>query len=138
MQKHFSLHSSYTLAAILLAIHAVALGALLPLPVPAWMKWVAVPCLLFSLVYYLRRDARRSSSTSCVAFRLEETHMVLITRNGQEVTGRLLRDSVVMPFMTLLRILPDGARFARSVVIFPDALAPESFRQLRVLLRWGK
>jgi hypothetical protein len=138
MQKHFRLHSSYILTALLLLIHVLALASVLRLPVPAWGKWATAISLLASLIYYLRRNAWRSLSTSWVAFRLEKTHVVLIARNGQELAGQLLSDSVVMPFMTLLRILPHGARFARSVVIFPDAIAPESFRQLRVLLRWGQ
>lgn len=49
-----------------------------------------------------------------------------------------MSSSVVTPFMTLLRIAPQDARLARSVVIFSDAIAPESFRVLRVALRWKK
>lgn len=138
MQKHFSLHSSYVLTVLLLLIHLLALANVLWLPVPAWIKWIAAASLLFSLIYYWRRDAWRSLPASCVAFRLEKSHVVLTCRNGQELPGQLLSDSVVMPFMTLLRVLPSGARVARNVLIFPDAIAPESFRQLRVLLRWGK
>lgn len=95
-------------------------------------------CLLGSLTYYLRRDASLSLPSSCVAFRLQESHIVLTARNGQELSGQLLSGSVVTPFMTLLRISPLGARFARSVVIFPDAISAESFRELRVALRWKK
>jgi len=46
-------------------------------------------------------------------------------------------DSLVTPFITVLNVLPQGARLARSVVILPDSLDAESFRQLRVWLKWG-
>jgi toxin CptA len=48
-----------------------------------------------------------------------------------------LRDSLVTPYLTVLNVLPQGARFSRSVVILPDSLDAESFRQLRVWLKWG-
>lgn len=138
MQNHFSLNSSRTFAVLLLVIHLVVLAALMLLPLPLWAKGGMLVCLLGSLTYYLRRDASLSLPSSCVAFRLQESHIVLTARNGQELSGQLLSGSVVTPFMTLLRISPLGARFARSVVIFPDAISAESFRELRVALRWKK
>lgn len=137
MQNHFPLNPSRILAALLLLIHVMSLAVVLLLPVPLWGKLAGLGGLCCSLYYYLRRDARLSLSTSCVALRLEKTRVVLIFRNGQELAGELLSDSVVMPFMTLLRVLPQDTRFARSVVIFPDAIAPEQFRALRVALRWS-
>ncbi|MBI3902775.1 MAG: hypothetical protein HY306_07520 [Nitrosomonadales bacterium] len=38
----------------------------------------------------------------------------------------------------MLNVLPQGARFARSMIILPDSLDVESFRQLRVWLKWGQ
>lgn len=137
MQNHFSLNASRTLAALLLLLHALSVLVILLIPLPLWARWAVMCALLGSLVYYLRRDAWRSLPTSCVALRLEKARIVLIARNGQEIAGQVLSNSVVMPFMTLVRVLPQGAQFARSVVIFPDAIAHEQFRALRVALRWG-
>lgn len=137
MQNYFHLNSSRTLAVLLLSIHAIALLALLLLPVLIWAKGAALFCLLFSLAYCLRRHAWLSLPGSCVAFRLEKLHIVLIGRDGRQTVGRVLGDSVVTPFAAILRVLPENAHFARSVVIFPDAIAAESFRTLRVALRWS-
>jgi hypothetical protein len=63
--------------------------------------------------------------------RMEVTHA-----EGPIEAGRLAQGSFVAPFLTIVRWHPDGARFSRAVVIFPDAIAKEDFRRLRVLLRW--
>lgn len=54
----------------------------------------------------------------------------------------LLGSSFVAPYLTVLELKPLGfqklwQRFSpRSVVILPDGIDKEEFRQLRVLLRW--
>ena len=51
--------------------------------------------------------------------------------------GVVLPGSFVAPWLTIVRWRPPGRRFSRSLVILPDMLDPESFRRLRVILRWG-
>lgn len=136
MQNYFRLNSSRTLAVLLLLIHAITLFVVLLLPLPIWARLAALFCLLFSLAYCLRRHAWLSLPASCVAFRLEKLHIVLISRDGRQTIGQVLGDSVVTPFAAILRVLPEHSRFAHSVVILPDAIAAESFRELRVALRW--
>ena len=123
--------------ALLLLIHGITLATLMILPAAVWLRWIGAVCLLCSLAYYLRRDACLSLSSSCVALRVEGEYVVLTTHGGNELVGQLLRDSVVSPAVVVLNVLPQGARFSRSVVIFPDAIAAEAFRELRVVLRWA-
>jgi hypothetical protein len=52
--------------------------------------------------------------------------------------GVVLPGSFVAPWLTIVRWVPPGARFSRSLVILPDMLDAESFRRLRMVLRWGK
>jgi len=33
-------------------------------------------------------------------------------------------------------VVPDGARFDRTILVAPDAVEADAFRRLRVLLRW--
>jgi hypothetical protein len=51
--------------------------------------------------------------------------------------GELRDGSFVAPWLTIIRWRPTGARFDRTIVILPDMLERESFRRLRVVLRWG-
>ncbi len=72
-----------------------------------------------------------------MALLLEEEQAVLTLRGGDQLAGQVLRTTLVTPFLTVLNVRPQGARLARSVVILPDSLNAESFRQLRVRLKWG-
>ena len=137
MQQQFILQPSRYLAATLMVAHGAALAALFPLAFPAWAKTALVFVILFSLWYHLRRDAWLSAPSSSKALMLESEQVVLTTHGGEPLAGQVLRDSMVTPLITVLNILPQGARFARSVVILPDSLDAESFRQLRVWLKWG-
>ena len=94
--------------------------------------------LVFGLVYYLFRDAWLLLPSSHVAIQLQGNDIVLFTRGGDELQGQVLRDSVVTHVLTILNVLPQGKRTARSVIIFPDTLDKELFRELRVHLRWDR
>lgn len=137
MQRQFNFQPSFHLAAILLVAHSVAALALLALPLPSWAIAALFLLLLFSLLHYLRRDARLSAPSSGVKLVLEEESVVLTMRSGDQFTGHLLHDSLITPFLTVLNVLPQGAYLARSIIILPDSLDRESFRQLRVWLKWG-
>jgi len=137
MQRQFKLQPSRYLAAILIAAHGIALAALFPLALPVWSKVALALLISFSLIYHLRRDAWLFAPSASVELVLDGDRVVLTTRGGEQLAGQILRDSLVTPFLTILNVLPQGARFARSVVILPDSLDAESFRQLRVCLKWG-
>ena len=137
MQRQFKFRPSRYFAAMLVAAHGITLVALLPLALPGWARVALAALILFSLAYHLRRDAWLSTPSAGVALTLEGDRVVLTTRGGGQLAGRILRDSLVTPFLTVLNILPQGAHLARSVIILPDSLDVESFRQLRVCLRWG-
>ena len=93
--------------------------------------------LLIFLFYYAHRYVFLLSPASHVAIRLQENDIVLICRDGSEVTGVIMRNSLVMPAITIMNILPHERMRQRSVVIFSDSMDAERFRELRVLLKWG-
>lgn len=63
---------------------------------------------------------------------------MLTSRNGKQVTGKVMPDSLVTPLLTVLNVLPQDTHWTRSVVILPDSMDAESFRLLRVCLKWGR
>ena len=63
--------------------------------------------------------------------------IALISRDGKELNGHVLRSSLVTPAMTILNVAYTGKMRIDSVVIFPDSMDAERFRELRVLLKWG-
>lgn len=137
MQRQFALRPSRYLAALLIAAHGIALAALLPLAIPALVKTALAFLALCSATHYLRRTAWLAAPTASVALTLEGDQILLTARNGKQLTVRILCDSLVTPWLTILNVLPQGARFAHSVVILPDSMDAESFRRLRVWLKWG-
>lgn len=117
---------------------ALALAVLWVLPLyPA-------PVILLSLAiavwgtFRLLRDARLYVQDSCVAFRLEGGEAVmLVQRSGRHVPGRILASTFVTPFLVILNVAPEGSLRIRSLVLAQDCMAGQSYRRLRVALRWG-
>lgn len=137
MAHSFKLYPSRICSALLFAVYSLTILIVLILPIFVLAKAALAVLLLCCLVYYLRRDAWQLSASSPVAIRLEGDSIVLLDRNGDEVSGQLLPDSLVTPALTILNVLPHGKKSARSVVIFPDSLDRERGRELRVLLKWA-
>ena len=137
MHQQFNLQPSYYLAAMLIAAHGITIAILFPLAFPIWAKTALIILVLFSMGYHLRREAWLSAPSATVALLIEDDLAVLTKRNGDQLTGNILRDSLVTPFLTVLNVLPQGARISQSIVILPDSMNAESFRQLRVWLKWG-
>lgn len=136
MRRHFLLHPSYYLALCIVSAHVLAMGALCFIPVPAPALLLLLVVLTCSMAYYVLRDAGLRLAGACVALRLEDERVVLIERNGAERAGRLQRGSVVTPYLVVLNIEMPGQRRRRDVLVLPDSMDAESFRQLRVALKW--
>ena len=137
MSRHFEFNPSHYLAALLLLVHGACLVVLPLLALPRWSVAALMAIVAGSLAYHLWRDAWLRAPDSCIALLLERNDAVLTLRDGNQLRGRV-EQGLVTPMLTVLNVLPDGARATRSLVILPDSLSAEAFRQLRVLLRWGR
>lgn len=128
---------SNRLAAILSLAHLVTAGLLWILELPLDIKTIAAFALVFSLIYYLRQDVLLTANNAVVFFELtDEMECALITRSGELMVCSILGSTYVAPYLTVLNVQPVGKFFMRSVVILPDGIDAEEFRQLRVWLRW--
>lgn len=138
MQRQFNLQPSIYFTIALVASHGAALAVLAPLAfLPLWARTQLALLVLVSLLYHVWHDAWLLALSSNKTLLLDGDMILLVARNGDQVTARVLADSLVTPFITVLNVLPQGTYLARSVIILPDSLDAESFRQLRVWLRWG-
>lgn len=140
MQRHstYTLRPSRRLALLFSLLAAVALAAswLLPLPWPVLLGLSGTIIVWAS--YRLNHDARLRMQDSCVAFRLEEEETVmLVLRSGRHVPGTLSATSLITPFLVILNVKLQTRRVNRSLVLLPDCMGRQSFRRLRVALRWG-
>lgn len=127
--------------------HFIAIGLLWPLTVPVMMKLAGSAILAASLVLYIRYYALLTSPGSARGLKLgfdtaDAMTCMLETQRGDVIMCMPLGSSFVAPYLAVLELKPLGARRlwqrfrTRSVVILPDGIDAEEFRQLRVLLRW--
>jgi len=138
MNLHFSFGRSIYLAATLCISHGVFLMVLPLLDLPVWSRLMLAAAVLFSLAYYLRRDALLRAPSSCVELVLEENNAALLTlRDGRQLHGDVARSSLVTPYLTVLNVSLSQRHRMRSLTILPDSLGTDSFRQLRVWLKWS-
>lgn len=90
-----------------------------------------------SLGFYLWRIALLRSSRSIVAIEIgDDDKLAFRTLDGKWQTAKLQQSSFVSPWLTILNLKPENARWLRNVVILADSMPEEEFRRLRVWLRW--
>jgi toxin CptA len=137
LQQHFEFQPSRYLVILLAAMHGMAAAIVLLLNLPWEWKSALLAAVLASMLYYLLRDALLRLPSSCIGLFLgEQGGITLLRRDGRQVPCRILPASVVTPRLTVLNILAEGDCFKRTLVILPDSLKAELFRQLRVWLKW--
>lgn len=131
-----SLQPSRYLAGVLGCAHVLVCGLLWLMPLPVAIALSGTGIVGASLVYYLRRDALLSAPGAVIQVKLSEEMVgTLILRGGEHITGKLTGNTFIHPGLTVLDFAI--SRFlTRSVVILPDAIEPDIFRQLRVWLIW--
>ena len=138
MRRYYTLRPSRLLALSLVLLCSASLAALWSLSLPVMGSLVLAMAVLLWGGYRLSLDANLRLRHSCVAFRLEEgEELVLVLRNGRHLPCRMSGDSLVTPWLVVLNVVSGEQRWGRSVVILQDAMGAESFRRLRVALRWG-
>lgn len=137
MQRRFHLRPSYLLATGLLAAHFVVIASLLIQGFPLWVRATTAVLLSLNCVYVIWRVALLRAPQSCVALGLDGGSVELELRNGQVISAELVFDSVVTPWLTVLTLVQKGKVVPRRLLILPDSLSAESFRVLRVELRWA-
>lgn len=121
------------------AAAAVTAVAALALPWPAWAKASAVAAILGWAADCARVVALRRGSRAVQSVQIEAGPRIRVRfGDGTTRAGRIEPGTCVTSWITTLVWRPDGARFARSVLIVPDMLPAETFRRMRVVLRYGR
>ena len=125
------------LATILGSVHLFNLALLWVVPFPLWVKLAFSTIIMGSAIYSIKRNALLAFQESIIAFQLDsDCKCEIQKRGGKWVEAELLGTSFVAPYLTLLNLKFPGKRFTQHIIILPDAVDTELFRQLRVLLKW--
>ena len=134
-----SLFPSRVFAGLLIVAHGVSLVAVWVVDWPLWVKVLASIAVFASCMFHLHRDALLRLPYSVATVILKQDGSIDVTqRNGVTMTGRQVPGSFVHPWFTTILWRGEGARFLRSVVVLPDSLSADQFRELRVWLKWWR
>lgn len=132
-----SLKASPYLATGLTLGHLAALGCVLIVPLALWLKLLLSGTLVASLIHTLTLHAWRIRASSVIALQCDRDGLALIQmRSGEEREAQVLGSSFVASYLTIVLFKPNTSRRVRALLVLPDMLEAELFRQLRVWLKW--
>lgn len=132
---HISLGPSRWLGLGLAIAYGGAGLAILALAWPGWTKILLEFIVIAGWVRAFRWHVQHRGDAIIALDATAEGEWIVTTARRGKCRGMLARDSVVLPWLTVLIFkLEDGRR--RSVVLLPDNVDVHSFRRLRVRLRY--
>lgn len=128
---------SSRLEALLLAVGTVVTAALLSLlPGEVWLRCGAIVIAGACGIHGLRRAGTIGTRRWIESIELGADRRAVVTdRSGCRIEGVIQPESYVGAMLATLVLRPDGARRSRALAIWPDAIATDDFRRLRVMLR---
>ncbi|MCU7806460.1 MAG: hypothetical protein KZQ73_01105 [Candidatus Thiodiazotropha sp. (ex Semelilucina semeliformis)] len=129
--------SSRLLILFLTAIHVLALTGLLIAPLTATTRLLLLSAVALHAGYSYRRFIRRHQKRITQARLESDGTAYLMMENGTKKRGTLRADSLVTPWVLILRFNLKRQFRMENFVIWQDMLSATELRQLRVLLRFS-
>lgn len=131
------LKPSRQLAMLLVLLHLAALGSLVPLDLPIWLRLAAGGVVVLSAMASIRRHAFLSTPHSVRELTLAADGSVEAVRPDRSRFPAVVSlQSTVFPWLVVLLLRTSGSRRLLPVVIVPDTLHGDELRALRSWLRW--
>ncbi len=128
----FEIGTSRSMLAWLLLVHAAALLVVILLPWPLPVVLVLAAGVLLSLAWHWRLRVSLRYPHAVRSLRWEAGgDCILRLASGEQLTVRLAGHAFVMPWLVILYFQDRP----RHLLLLPDMLAAQAFRQLRVRLR---
>jgi hypothetical protein len=141
---HINFKPSYTLTALLVMMSAAMCAILIPLSLSWQIKFAIVVVVIICLSYTLAAKCLLILPWSCVALSINiKNELVVTRRNGTQLLNLVIgADTVVTPYLTVIRYQQKNAPlmqrvFKSSQIVLNDSTDTDSFRKLRVWLRWA-
>jgi hypothetical protein len=135
-----ALKPSRLLAGTAVVVYGATLILVWALPLPVLPRVSAIGLIASHLVWVLWRYAWRQGARAIVGIVLRgERRAEIARRCGTHETCSIGEDSFVSAVLTVVRAYPAEASTwpwtVRTILVLPDMLDAETYRQLRVLLR---
>ena len=123
------------MAGWLLIVHSAALLVLPFLDLSVWLIAVFVPVLTINLYNSWRRYVWRTHPQSIQSLCWQEANELTVTlQSGEELQASLVQRALILPWLVILHFKVAGHP-GHSLLLTPDMLPDDIFRQLRVRLR---
>lgn len=122
-----TVQASRRLGLLLAVLHSLALAGLWLAALPAWARILGTAAVVLSCWRGRRAQA-------AITLRCEADGRLEIGQDQDWQSVEILPGSVVWPWCCTLRLR--GTGFRRSLTVLSDSLDAETFRRLRVWLRW--
>lgn len=127
---------SRILIGLLTAGHLGALLVLVPLDLSILIKMIIAVALVVSWVVAMRKQPGRMNEEGVQSLIWQsDGEWLLQTVAGDELPATLHPSTYVHPWLVVLNFRQEGKPGLLSVVLVPDALDAETFRELRVRLK---
>ena len=120
---------------VLLVAHVASAILIFILPLPLWSKFVALPIIAASAWHNVRAYALLSAPNAVRGLRIHSNGNLEIER-GKLQSAALVGEQFIHPQLTIIRCKTETSRRPIAIVILPDMLDTETFRALRVRLKW--
>jgi len=134
-----ALRRSRLFAVWLWLVHLATLAPLWLSGSPPFALGALTAVILMHGGWTTRRHALLADPGSIVAIALDDSHRVaLFTRSGQSIHGEVAETTLVTGHLVVLAMRTGRYRTARYLVLLPDMLDADDFRQLRVRLKWTR
>jgi toxin CptA len=111
----------------------------------AWYwQLIIIVTLVASTVYAISMHGTLALPRSVVKLTVNAKHELHVVRkDGQRLLVQVEASSVVTPYLTILQLTilqghEKAWRNRQAIIVLPDNVEREAYRQLRVWLRWGK
>ncbi len=108
---------------------------ILTVPLPLWSKFIVLPIIAASAWHNVRAYALLATPTAVRGLRILSNGNLEIDR-GKWQSATLVGEQFIHPQLTIIRCKTETSRRPISIVIVPDMLDAETFRALRVRLKW--
>jgi hypothetical protein len=128
--------ASRQLARYLILLHLATLALLMAAPQPASVRLALLAILALHAIHSYRHATGSGPGSVAEAHIEADGRTVLVLGNGRKARGVLRSDSLVTPWVMVLRFDTGGWTGRRNLPIFNDALSDEERRLLRVLLNF--
>lgn len=134
-----------TTLTLIISAAGMGAGAILILPALIWqIKLLLLIIILTAVTHAVCQYGLLLLPWSCVALDVSSSNQLeLVRKDGTSLLVNVCNDSVATSYLTVVNCqVPDATLltrlFAPHLVIVPDMLDAESYRQFRVWLRWAR